>query len=178
MLLDETKTEGARITLVAALGRNNALGRENKLIWQLKTDLKRYKQITMGKPMIMGRKTYQSIGRPLPGRQTIVLTRDQSFDAKGVIVVRNLDDALKNAQICAKQMNVDEIIIAGGQDVYTQTLPLADCLRLTFVDDAPEGDAWFPHFSMQEFKEVYREHVSSGEDDDHSFDFVDLKRMK
>ena len=164
--------------MVAAMGKNRVLGGGNKLLWRLSTDLKRYKSITMGKPMIMGRKTYQSIGHPLPGRQTIVLTRDSRFMEPGVLVVGSRDEALDVARLEAGRMKQDEIIIAGGQEIYTQFLPLADALRLTYVDASPQGDVWFPDFSEEDFREVFRQHIPAGDDDDHASIFVDLERIR
>jgi len=172
------QNDDIRLVIVAALGKNNVLGRDNKLIWRLKTDLQRYKKITLGKPMIMGRKTYQSIGRPLPGRQTIVLTHDTAFHAEGVLVAYTVEDALKLARSEARNMKTNEIIIAGGQQIYTLFLPLCNALRLTYVDMAPEGDAWFPEFNKDDFTVLYEGNFPSGPHDDYPFMFVDFERVK
>lgn len=174
---DDFSFEAQRLVLVAALGKNRVLGRDNALIWHLRTDLQRYKKITLGKPMIMGRKTYHSIGRPLPGRRTIVLTRDKTFREEGVWGTHTLAEAFILAKDFAREMQSEEIIVAGGQNVYEQTLPFAHRMRLTFVDASPEGDAWFPRFNADSFKESYREHVPADAHNEYAFDFVDFERV-
>ena len=164
--------------IVAALADNGVIGRDNQLIWRLKRDLRRFKEITLGKPLIMGRKTYDSIGRPLPGRRTIVLTRDESFSAEGVEVARSFDAAAAMAERIADDMGAAEIIVAGGAQIYELALPLADFLKLTLVHACPEGDAAFPHYDKSEFRETFRENHASGPDDEYPFTFVDLARRQ
>jgi dihydrofolate reductase len=174
---DKLHREAIRIVIVAAVGDNRVLGSANRLPWRLKTDLRRYKAITMGKPVIMGRKTYESIGRPLPGRETVVLTRDASFAAAGVLVARSPEDALETARERAVAMAANEIIIGGGEQIYALFLPVADVLRLTHVHASPDGDAWFPRFDAGAFHKIYQEHVPAGKDDSCSFDFTDYERL-
>lgn len=138
------------LTLLAAVGRNGVIGRDNGLPWHLPEDLRHFKAVTMGHTLVMGRKTYDSIGRPLPGRRTIVVTRQPDWAADGVSVAGSLEQALSAA-------GPDEVFVVGGGEVYAQALPLADRLLLTEVDQSPEGDAWFPAFDRQLWREVARD---------------------
>ncbi len=165
------------IVIIAAVADNGVIGDDNRLIWRLKTDLKRFRALTMGRPMIMGRKTFLSIGKPLPGRETIVLTRDPHFSVDGVHVSHGLDDALAQARALAEKAGVDSIPVVGGADVYRQFLPSAERLHLTMVHARPEGDATFPEWSRSEFRETARASHPAGPDDEHSFTFVDLERV-
>ena len=164
------------LVLLAALAENRVIGRDNQLIWHLSSDLKRFKSLTMGCPLLMGRKTFESIGRPLPGRESVVLTRDPQFAPAGVHVARDLDQAWQLASALAEKMAAPHIAVIGGSEIYAQTLPLADALYLTHVKAAPDGDAFFPDFDMSAFDVVRREdHQASGRDD-HAFSFVDYQR--
>lgn len=164
------------LVLLAALAENRVIGRDNQLIWHLSSDLKRFKALTMGCPLLMGRKTFESIGRPLPGRESVVLTRDPQFAPAGVHVVRDLDQARQLASALASTMAAPHVAVIGGGEIYAQTLPLADALYLTHVKAAPDGDAFFPDFDMSAFDVVRREdHQASGRDD-HAFSFVDYQR--
>ena len=142
-----------RIILIAALGaKTRAIGRDGKLLWNLPDDLKRFKVLTMGHPIIMGRATYESIGRPLPGRTNIVLCGDASFAPEGVVVCRTLDEAFDTAAILD-----DEVFVIGGGSVYAQTIERADRLYLTLVDDDTPGDTFFPEYAHLPFREITRE---------------------
>jgi dihydrofolate reductase len=167
----------ALFVVVAALGRNRAIGARNGLPWRLRTDLRHYRDVTMGKPMVMGRKTFQSIGRPLPGRLTIVVTRDAGFAWPGVLTAGDPDAALALAADRAKAMGVGEAIIAGGAEIYARTIDKADILRLTEVDLAPEADAFFPDFDRAVWREAGRERHFAGPEDEASFDFVEYRRI-
>lgn len=138
------------IALIAAVARNRVIGIDGKLPWQIPADLKRFKALTIGSTLIMGRKTYGSIGRRLPGRTTIVVTRQPHWTAEGVLVVHSLEDAL--AQV------VGDAWVAGGGEIYAQAMPYADRLELTEVDQTPEGDARFPEWDRTSWREVAREH--------------------
>ena len=166
------------IVIVAAVAENRVIGADNRLIWRLKSDLRRFKEITWGRPLIMGRKTFESIGRPLPGRETVVLTRDPSFDAKGAEVARSLDEAISAAEAAAERLGAPEIVVAGGAQVYSQAMPLAERLRLTLVHARPQGDACFPDYDWGDFRETFREDRPEGPDDEHAFTFVDLERRQ
>jgi dihydrofolate reductase len=161
---------------VAALADNHVIGDDNKLIWRLKSDLKRFRSLTLGRPLIMGRKTFDSIGKPLPGRHTVVLTRDAAWVHPGVLVAHTLQAALAAGQELAAMHGADAVVIGGGADLYAQTLALCDRLHLTYVHAQPEGDALFPAFARSEWIETLREIHSAGPDDEHPFTFLDLKR--
>jgi len=164
------------LVLVVAVGRNGVIGGEGRLPWRLPSDLKRFKAVTMGKPMLMGRKTYAAIGRPLPGRETIVLTRDPVFTAEGIHVARTLDEGLQIASDCARKMDASEIVVAGGGELYRQTLPVAARLDVTEVDLSPAGDATFPPIDATNWREVSRTAHPKGEKDDASFTVVVYER--
>lgn len=141
----------AQLVLIAALARNRVIGRDNRLPWHLPADLRFFKRTTMGKPLLMGRRTWESIGRPLPGRRMIVLSRDPAYQAPGGAVARSLDEAREIAG------TVPEIVVIGGASLYAQTLPLAECMYLTLVDADVPGDAWFPDWNSLEWKQVWEE---------------------
>ncbi len=162
--------------IVAAVAENGVIGDDNRLLWRLKTDLRRYRELTWGKPMIMGRKTFQSIGRPLPGRETVVLTRDPGFAAAGIHVAHTWPEAVAAADRLASGMGADAIVIAGGADIYALALPEADRIYLTEVTASPQGDTRFPPFGRAAFREVRRVPHPAGPDDEHAFAFVDLVR--
>jgi dihydrofolate reductase len=164
------------LLLVAAVARNGVIGADNRLLWRLSSDLKRFKVRTLGKPLVMGRKTFESIGRPLPGRETIVVTRDQNFSAEGVLVAHDLAAALALAEDRAAAMGADAVVIAGGGELYAQTIDAADRLALTEVALAPNGDAVFPRIDPALWREVRREPGVRGPNDDADFAFVDYER--
>jgi len=160
------------ITFIVAVAENGVIGRNVDLPWHLRTDLKRFKTLTWGKPMIMGRKTWISIGKALPGRETIVVTRDPDFTAEGAHVVHSVEAAMERAQAFAVALNADEITVVGGGDIFRQLMPIADRIHLTLVHAQPEGDAFFPLPDDTEWIEESRAHHEPGEGDDHAFDFV------
>jgi dihydrofolate reductase len=164
------------LTIIAALADNRVIGDDNRLIWRLKTDLKRFRALTMGRPLITGRKTFQSIGKALPGRHTVVLTRDAAFSAPDVTVAHTLEQALAEGARLAALHGSDSIVVGGGADLYAQTLPMADVMRLTLVHAAPDGDALFPQWIAGDWVETARETHPAGPDDEHPFTFVDLIR--
>ena len=161
---------------VAALADNRVIGNDNKLIWRIRSDLKRFRALTMGRPLIMGRKTFDSIGKPLPGRYTVVLTRDTGWEHAGVVVAHTLRSALDAGQELAEQHGADAVVIGGGADLYAQTLPICERLHLTYVHAEPPGDAMFPAFAATEWREIASERHPAGPDDEHPFTFLDLKR--
>lgn len=131
------------ISAIAAIGKNRELGKGGELVWRVSDDLKRVKQLTMGHPLIMGRKTYESIGKPLPGRTNIVVTRDDTYEAPGCVVMHSLEEALKEARAIEDM----EIFIFGGAQIYTEALPYTDRLYLTVVNDTDsEADSFFPKY--------------------------------
>ncbi|HMN73270.1 MAG TPA: dihydrofolate reductase [Rhodoblastus sp.] len=167
----------AKIVLVAAVARNGAIGAKGGLPWRLPSDLKHLRETTWGRPMIMGRKTFDSIGKPLPGRETIVVTRDQTFARDGVHVVRSIDDALALGASRAQAMGVDEIMVIGGGELYRATLDRADRIVLSEVDLAPEGDAFFPQIDGSQWREVARKTPPKTEKDEAAFTVRVLERV-
>jgi len=161
-----------RVSLIAALADNGVIGRENRLPWRLSADLQRFKRLTMGKPVVMGRKTWESIGKPLPGRSNIVVTRDAGFGAEGCIVVHGIEQALDAAGDC------DEVMVMGGANLYRQMLPRADRLYLTQVRADVEGDTRFPPFDTDEWVEVHRESHRADEKNQYDYDFIVLDRRR
>lgn len=164
------------LSIVAALAENGVIGRKNRLAWRLKTDMRRFRELTMGKPLIMGRRTWDSIGKPLPGRETVVLTRDASFAPPGAHVAHDWDEARRLGSDLAVRMAASEIAVVGGAEIYGLALPEAAILYLTRVRARPEGDARFPPYDAAEFRETWREEHPAGRDDEHPFTFVTLVR--
>ncbi|MGY3581350.1 dihydrofolate reductase [Bradyrhizobium sp. USDA 4341] len=165
------------VSLIAAMSLDRTIGRDGKLPWRLSTDLARFKAATMGKPVIVGRKTYDDIGRPLPGRMLIVLTRTPPTSSpNGVRYVRSMDDAMSQARLVAEELGAEEIFIAGGAEIYRQALPLARRILLTVVDAHIHGDARFPDFSMDTWSEVGRQIVPAGQKDEYKTTVLDLRR--
>jgi dihydrofolate reductase len=145
-----------RLSVIAALARNRVIGRDNDLPWHLPEDLKRFRTLTMGHHIVMGRKTYESLGRLLPGRTTVIVTRNPDYNVPGAIVVHSLAAAVA---ACGDD---PEIFLIGGAELYQQSLALAGRLYLTEIDAEFEGDAWFPQFSAADWQETAREsHVSA-----------------
>jgi dihydrofolate reductase len=132
------------ISLIAAMGENRVIGAAGQIPWRLPTDFAFFKRMTLGKPVIMGRKTYESIGRPLPGRTTLVVSRQPGYQPDGVLVVNDFDAALLHADAIAQADGVPDIMVAGGAEIYRLALPRAETLYITHVALAPEGDAHFP----------------------------------
>ena len=157
-----------KISAIAAISKNRVLGKNNQLIYKIPADQKRYREITTGHALIMGRKTYESIGRPLPNRTNIIVTHDKNYKAEGCIVAHSLDEALKEA----KKVESQEIFINGGSQIYAEALPITDKLYLTIVDEQAEGDAYFP--SYDDFKKITFE--QSGEYNGLKYTFLDLEK--
>ncbi|WP_312136919.1 dihydrofolate reductase [Brevundimonas sp.] len=171
----------AQIALVVARGSNGVIGRDGNLPWRIRSDLQRFKAVTIGKPCIMGRKTWESLPlRPLPGRLNLVLTKDESYHesekAKGCVVVTSLDEALSMAREQAADDEVNEICIIGGAAIFEAALPRAKRLYITEVDAAPDGDVLFPAFNEADWTETLNEAHPAGEKDDHAFTFRTLER--
>lgn len=168
------------ISIIAAVAKNRAIGRGGHLLWQIQSELQRFKLLTMGKPVIMGRKTFESIGKPLAERPNIVLTRDTQFAPEGVIVVHSFDEAIAKATPFAVA-GQGEIMIIGGATIYEEALPRADKLYLTEVDDTPDGDAFFPELHPSEWQEVRRmdrpHEVTEASPDTLEYAFVDYQRV-
>jgi dihydrofolate reductase len=165
-----------KLSLIAAVGENGVIGSEGAMPWKLSTDLRRFKAITIGKPVIMGRKTYESIGRPLPDRVNIVLSRSEAPAVAGVVRVRTLDSALAAAAAAGAASDVVEAIVIGGGEIYRAFLPRADRLYITHVAMAPEGDTLFPAIEPSTWRAVSSEDVPAGPRDDAASRFVVYER--
>jgi len=164
------------IILVAAVSENGVIGRGNALPWRLKSDMQHFRAITIGKPVIMGRKTYLSIGKPLAGRTTIVVSRDGAFAAPGIVVAPSLDAAVAAAHGDALRRQAPEIIVAGGGDIYAQAMPLAARLAITYIHAAVDGDAYFPEIDGRIWREIARDERAAAAGDDAAFAFVTYER--
>jgi len=160
------------IVVVAAVAQNGVIGRGNGLPWRLKSDLQRFRALTWGKPVIMGRKTYLSIGKPLKGRTVIVVSRDRAFTAPGVVATPSLDAALAAAHGDALRRGADQIVIAGGADIYAQTLPMASRLVITHVHQSVEGNVRFPGIDATAWVETARSEHEAAPGDDAAFAVV------
>ena len=158
-----------KLVLVAAIGENNVIGRQGELPWRLKSDMQHFRRLTINRPVLMGRKTYESIGKPLKCRTNIVLTHNPALVVAGVTVATSMDAALVMAEKDAAQRGTDEIMVIGGSDVFTDLMPCAERLEITHVHSSPEGDAYFPPIYAQLWRcTAYREHPA-GLDDSASF---------
>jgi dihydrofolate reductase len=153
----------ASLSIIVAMANNRAIGKNNQLLWHLPEDLKYFKRMTMGKPMIMGRKTFESIGRPLPGRLNIVVTRQQDWQFEGVRVVHSIEAANKLAQAQATIDGVDEVMLIGGAELYKTSLDHADKLYVTRVDTDIDGDAFFPKVDEAKWQEIAREEFKAAD---------------
>ncbi len=152
-----------KLALIAAMARNRVIGRDNAMPWHLPEDLRYFKAKTLGKPIVMGRKTFDSLGRPLPGRTNIVVSRQADLTLDGAQVFASIDDALNAARQQAQADGVDEVMVIGGDNLYRQTLERADRIYLTRIDSEPEGDAWFPDFDEQAWTLASERAVAAGE---------------
>jgi dihydrofolate reductase len=164
------------VVVLAAVADNGVIGRGNALPWRLKSDMMHFRALTMDKPVVMGRKTYLSIGKPLKGRTTIVVSRDRSFAAPGVVVASNLQAAMAAARGDALRRNSDAIVIAGGADIYAQTLPLATRLASTEVHARIDGDTRFPMIDAKIWREIARSEQKPAAEDEAPFAFVTYER--
>ena len=165
------------IALVVAMGQNRAIGLDGQLPWRLRSDMKFFREVTMGKPIVMGRRTFESLPRLLDGRLNVVLTRDPSFSVPGVVSVSSLDAGLEAAKTWARKQGADEIAVIGGEGVFRAAMPRADRIYLTEVHAAPEADTWFPEVDQGAWQEVSREDFQAGPKDDHAFSIVILERV-
>jgi dihydrofolate reductase len=165
------------IVLLAAVAENGVIGRGNGLPWRLKSDMQHFRALTMGKPVVVGRKTYLSIGKPLSGRTTIVVSRDPGFAAPGTVVAPSLDAALAAARGDALRRNTDTVVVAGGADIYAQALSLAVRLVITEVHKAVAGDARFPTIDPAVWREIARSEQELGAEDEIPFAFVTYERI-
>ena len=167
-----TTSETPRLSLIVAVADNDVIGVRNGLPWRLPEDLKRFKALTMGKPIIMGRKTFESIGKPLPGRRNIVISRQTGLQLPGVGVASSLQDALQQAA----QSQTTEVFVIGGAEIYAQALSMAQRVYLTQVHATLVGDAHFPKLAPQQWREVAREDYAADERHAHAYSFVTLEK--
>jgi dihydrofolate reductase len=161
-----------RISIIVAMAKGNVIGRDGNLPWHLSNDLKRFKSLTMGHHIVMGRKTYESIGRPLPGRVSVVVTRQASYSVEGVIIVHSLDEALQRAN------GDDEVFVIGGAQIYAQALPLAGRIYLTRVDGEVSGDTRFPQINLVDWRVVSESNSAADERNEFPHSFQVLDRMR
>ncbi len=160
------------ISVIVAVARGGVIGGGNALLWHITEDLRRFKAITLGHPVVMGRKTWESLGRPLPGRANVVVTRDRNYTAEGCSVVHSLEEAL------ALFTPAEEVFIIGGGELYAQAMPIADRLYLTGVDATFEGDTFFPQWDRGLWRITSTEHHQHGEKFPHPFTFTDYERIR
>ena len=162
------------VSIIAAVAENGVIGAAGAMPWRLSTDMKRFKRLTMGKPVVMGRKTFDSIGKPLPGRHTIVVTRQDRLGVDGVEIAGSLSSALAMAGRSAAD---GEVFVAGGGEIYADAIGIADRLYITFVAARPQGEVYFPTIDRHEWKEISSEPYPAGERDSAPTRFVVYERV-
>ncbi|NNE64639.1 MAG: type 3 dihydrofolate reductase [Gammaproteobacteria bacterium] len=160
------------LSIICAMDKNRLIGNNNKLPWHLPADLALFKKNTLGKPIVMGRKTFESLGRPLPGRQNIVVTSNPHWSAEGCNVANGIDQALEIAN------SADEVMLIGGASLYQQTIKIADILYLTLINHVFSGDTWFPQFDQQHWTIAEETFFEINETNSHSFSFIKYIREK
>jgi dihydrofolate reductase len=160
-----------KISIIVAMDANGVIGHDNELPWHLPADLQHFKKTTMGKPILMGRKTYESIGRPLPGRTNIVITRDSRYQAAGCVVVNSIDAAMEAAG------EQEEIMVIGGAEFYRQVLPHTNTIYLTRIHATFDGDTAFPELKDADWREVERSDQAADEKNPHDYSFIRLDRV-
>jgi dihydrofolate reductase len=166
------------VVAIVAVAKNGVIGARGGLPWRISSDLKRFKALTMGKPLILGRRTFEALPRPLPGRELVVVTRDPSFSASGAHVAQSPEAALEIAREIARNSGVEEICIGGGAEIYRALLKATDRIELTEIDLAPEGDAFLPPFDPREWRETARDARKRGGRDEADYAFVRLERRR
>lgn len=167
----------AKISLIAAVAENGVIGKEGGMPWHIKSELQYFRRTTAGKPIVMGRKSFESLGKPLPDRTNIIISRNPDYRIDGCIIVATLDEGLAAARDVAARDSIDEIFIGGGAEIYRQTLPLADRLYLTEVHMKPEGDTLFPDFDRAAWREVKREFHAAKEGESADYTITVLERI-
>ena len=165
-----------KLSLIVAVAENGVIGRDGGLPWHMSSDLKTFRRLTMGKPIVMGRNTFRSIGKPLDGRDNIVVTRDPFFERAGVSAAATLSDALMLARMLAATRGADEIMVIGGAKIYEHALPLADRIYFTRVHGSPAGDRHFATLDINEWAEVAREPIAQGPRDDYAATLITFER--
>jgi dihydrofolate reductase len=163
-----------KIILIVAKAKNNVIGKDNQLIWKLSADLRRFKNLTTGHFILMGRKTYESLGKPLPNRTHLIITRNPDFEApEGHFKFGSIEDAF----IFCNKLGVDELYIIGGGEIYRETIQISDVLEITEVDCEPEGDVFFPDVNPLIWKETERESFPADDKNEYSFSFVTYQKI-
>jgi dihydrofolate reductase len=166
-----------KILIIVAVSRNGVIGRDGDMPWRLSTDLKRFKALSMGKPLVMGRKTFESVGsKPLPGRPHVIVSRSAAIDMPGVETAATVDEALARAKVLARESGVDALCIAGGGEIYRQTMAMADELHVTHVETDLEGDTHFPQIDPKHFELVEEIAVPAGEKDNYPTRYAIYRR--
>lgn len=160
------------LSIIVAMDEQNVIGLNGDLPWRLSADLQNFKKITMGKPIIMGRKTHESIGRPLPGRENIIITRQVDYTSPGCTVMHSIEEVLANYQ------EHEELMMMGGAELYEQTIKLAQRIYLTRVHASVKGDTWFPEFDLAEWNEVHNEQFNQDERNEYAFSYKILERKQ
>lgn len=160
-----------KISLIVAMASNRVIGINNQLPWHLSADLKRFRQITMGSPILMGRKTYESIGRPLPGRTNVIISRDPAYKQEGCLVFNDIETAIES---CGQKFQ--EIFVIGGSELYESMLPMADTLYVTLINKEFSGDAFFPDIDARHWVEVSREDIDDDPDARFSYSFIKYEK--
>lgn len=165
-----------KISLIVAMSQNRVIGRENQMPWHLPNELKYFKRMTLGKPTIMGRNTFDSLGKPLPGRPNIIVTRNPEYDADGISVVNSVEDALDLAEQLTEHDANAEAMVIGGAQIFDVTLPLADRLYLTEIHAVVEGDVFFPQFALDQWRLVSREEHAADAANPYAYSVMVLER--
>ena len=166
------------IVLVAAIGQNHVIGRAGQLPWHIRSDLQHFKRLTINRPVVMGRHTFESIGKALPGRTNIVLSRDFSVPAPGALIATSFDAALGAARSDARKRGVNEIMVIGGSSIFERTIPMAARLEITHVQASPEGDRFFPDIDPEQWQLRSRKEHPAGPHDDYAFTTATYDRIK
>ena len=166
------------LVIIAAVADNGVIGRGNALPWRLKSDMQHFRALTLGKPVVMGRKTFVSIGKPLAGRTNVVVTRDRGFNAPGIVTARSLDAALAAARGDALRRGADAVAVIGGTEIFAQAMELADRLEITEVHMRPDGDAKFPPIDQRVWRAAARSDYPAGPQDEASFSCVTYLRVQ
>ena len=175
---DMRESDSLPVVLVVAVADNGVIGRGNELPWDLPDDLQHFKRTTMGRPIIMGRKTFESIGRPLPGRLNIILTRDGAWQVPGVTVATSMEQAIDIAEGQALVDGADSVMVIGGAEVYRQALPFSSRAFLTRVHGNVHGDVFFDLYQISSWRELSRLEVSAGERNSHDFSVIELENTQ
>lgn len=160
-----------KLAIIVATDQQNLIGKDNDLPWKISADLQYFRRVTMGKPLIMGRNTHESIGRALPGRKNIVITSDLRYQAEGCCVVHSIDQAMSECD------DAKEVMVMGGASLYKQLLPQADRLYLTQVHASLEGDTWFPDWQQSDWQELSRENYPADEKNEYAYSFIVYERV-